>query len=139
MTYVRWMLMVLSATITVAAAVPAAAEQQHETVTLAFSHAVPNMPGKSVTAVFVDYPPGAASLPHRHAPTAFVYAYVLSGTIESQVDDGPVRVLHAGESFYEAPGSRHPVSRNASSSEPARLLAVFLVDTVDKKLTVPLK
>lgn len=139
MTYFRSMFIVLSAAIAVTAATSAAADQQHETVTPNFTHAVPNLPGKSLTAVVVDYPPGAASSPHRHAPSAFIYAYVLSGTIESQVDDGPVRVLHAGQSFYETPGSRHSVSRNASAGESAKMLVVFIVDTGDTKLTVPMK
>ena len=64
---------------------------------------------------------------------------MLSGTIESQVNDGPRRVLHAGESFYEPPGAKHGVSRNASKTEPAKLLAVFVVDAEDTALTTPLK
>jgi quercetin dioxygenase-like cupin family protein len=55
------------------------------------------------------------------------------------VNDGPRRVYRAGESFYEAPGSRHPVSRNASKTRPARLLAVFIVDTDEKELTTSLE
>jgi quercetin dioxygenase-like cupin family protein len=90
-------------------------------------------------AVVVNYGPGAASPAHTHAKSAFIYAYVLSGSIETQVDDGPKQVLHAGESFYEQPGAVHRVSRNASSTEPAKLLAVFVVDTNDSKLTQPLK
>jgi quercetin dioxygenase-like cupin family protein len=120
------------------AAAPAGAHDLHETVTPNFAHAIPNIPGKSLIAVIVDYPPGAASPPHRHAGSAFIYAYVVSGAIESQVNDGPVRTVRAGESFYEPPGARHVVSRNASSTEPARLLAVFVVDSDDKKLTTPL-
>ncbi|KGM33186.1 cupin domain-containing protein [Inquilinus limosus] len=121
----------------IAIATPAAAHDPGETVTPNFEHAIPNIPGKSLIAVLVDYPPGAASSPHTHAKSAFIYAYVVSGAIESQVNDGPKRVYHAGESFYEAPGSRHSVSRNASATEPARLLAVFVVDSDDKALTTP--
>jgi quercetin dioxygenase-like cupin family protein len=90
-----------------------------------------------VKAVVVDYAPGGASPAHTHARSAFIYAYVVSGAIESQVNDGPKRVYRAGESFYETPGSHHGVSRNASATEPARLLAVFVVDTGDKVLTTP--
>jgi len=125
------------AAVCIAAATPAAAHGLSETVTPNFQHAIPNIPGKSLIAVIVDYPPGAASPSHTHAKSAFIYAYVVSGAIESQVNDGPKRVYHAGESFYEAPGSRHTVSRNASATEPARLLAVFVVDTDDKALTTP--
>jgi quercetin dioxygenase-like cupin family protein len=102
-----------------------------------FSHALPNVPGKSLVAVEVDYPPGGASAPHRHARSAFIYAYVISGEIQSQVDDGPAHVYRAGESFYEVPGAHHRISRNASRTMPARLLAVFVVDTGDQPLTTP--
>ncbi|OWJ69194.1 cupin domain-containing protein [Inquilinus limosus] len=121
----------------IAVAMPAAAHDPGETVTPNFEHAIPNIPGKSLIAVVVDYPPGAASPSHSHAKSAFIYAYVVSGTIESQVNDGPKRVYRAGESFYEAPGSRHTVSRNASATEPARLLAVFVVDSDHDALTTP--
>jgi quercetin dioxygenase-like cupin family protein len=118
---------------------PAAVHDAAETVTLNFQHAIPNIPGKSLTAVVVDYAPGAASPPHRHAGSAFIYAYVVSGEIESQVNDGPKRVYHAGESFFEEPGAVHRVSRNASETKPARLLAVFVADSNDKVLTTPIK
>jgi quercetin dioxygenase-like cupin family protein len=110
-----------------------------ETVTTNFEHAIPNIPGKSLVAAVVDYGPGGASPSHVHAKSAFIYAYVVSGAIESQVNDGPRRVYRAGESFFEEPGSVHRVSRNASKTEPAKLLAVFVVDTNDKALTTPVK
>jgi quercetin dioxygenase-like cupin family protein len=87
--------------------------------------------------VVVTYPPGAKSAVHRHAPSAFIYAYVLSGSIRSQVDDGPAKVYHAGEGFYEDPGAQHRVSENASASEPASLLAAFIVDPRENPLTMP--
>lgn len=118
---------------------PAPAQDLRETVTPNFSQALPNVPGKSLVAVVVDYPPGAASPPHLHAKSAFIYAYVVSGAVESHVNDGPRRIVRAGESFHEPPGARHSVSRNASASEPARLLAVFVVDSDDKVLTTPAK
>ena len=122
-----------------ALAAPAAAHSPGESVTTNFAHAIPNIPGKSLIAVVVDYAPGGASPSHTHAKSAFIYGYVISGEIESQVNDGPKRVYHAGESFYELPGSSHPVSRNASATEPAKLLAVFVVDTDDKVLTTPVQ
>jgi quercetin dioxygenase-like cupin family protein len=100
-----------------------------------FEHAIPNIPGKSLTAFVVDYPPGGASAPHVHGKSAFVYAYVVSGEIESKVNDGAARVYKAGESWFEPPGSSHPVSRNASKTKPAKLLAVFVADTDEKALT----
>ena len=108
-----------------------------EKVTPALQQPIPNLPGKSLVAVVVDYPPGAASSAHMHAKSAFIYAYVVSGSIESQVNDGPKQVLRSGESFYEPPGARHTVSRNASKTQPAKLLAVFVVDTGDNPLTTP--
>jgi len=75
-----------------------------------------------------------------HPPTsAFIYETVLQGAIRSQVNDGPVVTYHAGESFSKNPGDRHGVSENASSTEPARLLAVFVVDTKETTLTTPIE
>ena len=128
-----------SAAIAIATATPAAAQGIGQKVTPHFAQAISNIPGKSLIAVEVDYAPGGASPSHIHAKSAFIFAYVLSGEIESQVNDGPKRVYRAGESFYETPGSRHPVSRNASQTAPAKLLAVFVVDTDDKELTTPVK
>jgi quercetin dioxygenase-like cupin family protein len=113
----------------------AAAHGAGDTVKPNFEHLITNIPGKSLIALEVLYPPGGASPPHTHAKSSFIYAYVVSGSIASKVNDGPERVYKAGESFYEEPGSRHPVSRNASKTKPAKLLAVFVVDSGDKELT----
>ncbi|MGX5660858.1 cupin domain-containing protein [Castellaniella ginsengisoli] len=121
------------------AAVPVSAHQAVETVTPNFRREIPNIPGKSLIAVVVDYAPGAASFPHTHAASAFIYAYVVAGDIESQVDGGPNRVYHAGESFFEEPGAVHRMSRNASKKAPAKLLAVFVADSDDHTLTTPIQ
>jgi quercetin dioxygenase-like cupin family protein len=102
-----------------------------------FEHVIPNVEGKRMVAVVVTYPPGGKSLAHHHARSSFIYAYVLSGAIRSQVDDEPAKVYQAGEGFYEMPGSHHSISENASDSNPASLLAVFVVDSKDKPLTIP--
>ena len=94
-----------------------------------FEQAMPNVPGKSLTAVIVDYPPDGASPPHHHAGSGFIFAYVLSGTVRSQLEGGPVEVYRAGESWWEPPAAHHVVSANASSTESARLLAVIVADT----------
>jgi len=120
---------------TTALAASARLHATDETVKPNFSYALPNVPGKSIVAVEVNYPPGGASAPHHHARSAFIYAYVVSGEIESQVDDAPARVYKAGESFHEVPGAHHRISRNASKTAPAKLLAVFIVDTGDAPLT----
>jgi quercetin dioxygenase-like cupin family protein len=108
-----------------------------ETVTKKFERAVPNIPGKSLVAVEVDYAPGAASPSHTHAKSAFIYAYVISGAIESKVNDGETRIYRAGEGWSEPPGATHSISRNASKTESAKLLAVFVLDTNDNPLTTP--
>lgn len=128
----------LAALLVIAAFAGAAYAQAPEaTVKPNFAQAIPNLPGKSLVAVEVSYPPGGASAPHHHARSAFIYAYVVAGEIQSQVDDGPVRIYRAGESFYEAPGAHHRVSGNASKTQPAKLLAVFVVDTGEHPLTTP--
>jgi quercetin dioxygenase-like cupin family protein len=76
---------------------------------------------------------------HIHAKSAFIYAYVISGAIESKVNNGDTRIYRAGESWSEPPNASHPISRNASKIEPAKLLAVFVVDSNDKTLTTPVK
>jgi quercetin dioxygenase-like cupin family protein len=108
-----------------------------ETVTVAADEPIPNLPGKRLVTHIVDYPPGVNSAPHRHARSAFIYAYVLLGAIRSQVDDEPFRVYRPGETWFERPGAYHRVSANASDTEPARLLAVLIVDVADEQLVIP--
>ena len=106
-------------------------------VTLVFNRALPNVPGKSMKGVLVEYQPGGANPAHTHPASAFIYATVLEGAIRSKVNDGPEKVYRAGESWAEVPGDHHAVSANASDTQPARLLAVFVVDTDDTKLVTP--
>ena len=94
-------------------------------VTLVYQHELPNVPGKSIKGVLVEYGPGGYSPGHTHAKSAFV-------------NDGPVTTYEAGQSFSEMPGDRHGVSANASDTEPAKLLAVFVLDTNETELTTPL-
>lgn len=106
-------------------------------ITVVYDHELPNVPGKSVKGVLVEYGPGGYSVPHTHPASAFIYATVLEGAIVSKVNDGLETVYRAGENWSEVPGDRHAVSRNASSTEQARLLAVFVVDTAETNLVVP--
>jgi quercetin dioxygenase-like cupin family protein len=128
---------------TLALAIPlAAAASAHGTdheakVTLVYDHALPNVPGKSMKGVLVEYGPGGSSAAHIHPDSAFIYATVLEGAIRSSVNGGPVITYHAGESFSESPGDHHGVSENASDTLPARLLAVFVVDSDEQNLTTP--
>jgi len=108
-------------------------------VTVVFDHVLPNVKGKSMKGILVEYGPGGSSAAHTHASSAFIYATVLKGAIRSKVNDGPEKVYRAGENFAEMPGDRHAVSANASTNEPASLLAVFVVDTDEKVLTTPIK
>jgi quercetin dioxygenase-like cupin family protein len=136
---IRTVIVAASAAIAIATAAPASAHDVGDKVTPNFAQAIPNIPGKSLIAVVVDYPPGGTSAPHTHTKSSFIYAYVVSGSIESKVNDGPTRVYKAGESWSEPPGASHPISRNVSKTQPAKLLAVFVVDTDDKDLTTPVK
>ncbi|KQV68112.1 cupin domain-containing protein [Rhizobium sp. Root1220] len=116
-----------------------AAADDASKVTLVYEHELPNVPGKSIKGVLVEYGPGGFSDAHTHPNSAFIYATVLEGSIRSQVNDGPVKTYQAGESFSEMPGDRHGVSENGSKTQPAKLLAVFVVDTGEKELTYPIK
>ena len=107
------------------------------TATPIFERLLPNIPGKSLVAVELVYPPGGATPSHRHPASAFIYAYVVSGEIVSAIDDERPRVYRAGESFYEAPGAHHRVSRNASRTKPAKLLALFIKDPGRGPLVFP--
>jgi quercetin dioxygenase-like cupin family protein len=115
-----------------------APKSKNAKVTLVYQHELPNVPGKSMKGVLVEYGPGGYSPGHTHPKSAFIYATVLEGAIRSQVNDGPVTTYKAGQSFSELPGDRHRVSANASKTKPAKLLAVFVVDTNEKELTIPL-
>ena len=90
------------------------------------SYALPNVPGKRVTVVRVFYGPGGFTKPHRHSGS--VTAYVTKGEIRSQLGGGPVETFKVGQSFFEPPGATHLVSANASNTEPAELIAIFVAD-----------
>lgn len=128
----------LLATLTLTSAlVPALAQESaRRSVTVVFDHALPNVPGKSVKGVLVEYGPGGSSRSHRHPASAFIYATVLEGAIRSQVNDGPEKVYRVGESWAELPGDHHRVSANASDTEPAKLLAVFVVDSDETSIVI---
>lgn len=108
---------------------------EHTKISVVYEHELPNVPGKSIKGVLVEYAPGGSTPAHTHAPSAFIYATVLEGAIRSKVNDGPEQVYQAGQNFTELPGDQHAVSANASNTAKAKLLAVFVVDTDDKVLT----
>jgi quercetin dioxygenase-like cupin family protein len=113
------------------------AADENAKVTLVAEHELPNVPGKSLRAVLVEYGPGAGSSSHRHPSSAFIYARVLEGAIRSKVNDAPERTYQAGESWTERSGDHHQVSQNASTTAPAKLLAIFVVDTSDREIVIP--
>ena len=113
------------------------AADKNAKITLVYEHALPNVPGKSIKGVMVEYGPGGASPAHTHPKSAFIYATVLEGAIRTSVNDAPVVTYRAGENFSEMPGDRHSFEENTSKTEPAKLLAVFVVDTDEKELTTP--
>lgn len=126
--------------IILAATIPVHASESiklQETVTPVFDRELPNVPGKSLMAVEVLYPPGAASPSHTHPKSAFIYAYVLSGEILSAVDNEEPRLYRAGEGWHEVPGAHHRVSQNASKTEPAKLLAIFVLDPEERQVVFP--
>ena len=108
-------------------ATPTALAHDDAKVNQAFAEKLPNVPGHSITGLVVHYEPGGRSDAHHHAGS--VMAYILSGEIRSQNSaTGAVRVYKAGESFFEPAGSIHLVSENASTTEPASLLAIFVAE-----------
>ena len=127
----------LVATLLFGSALADAPKSKNAKVTVVYEHELPNVPGKSLKGVLVEYGPGGYSPGHTHAKSAFIYATVLEGAIRSQVNDGPAMTYKAGESFSELPGDRHGVSANASKTKPTKLLAVFVVDTNEMELTIP--
>jgi quercetin dioxygenase-like cupin family protein len=134
----RILFCLLTATLPLAGALADTPTSKNAKITLVYQHELPNVPGKSIKSVLVEYGPGGYSPAHTHPASAFIYATVLEGAISSQVNNGPVTTYQAGQSFSEFPGDRHSVSANASKTKPAKLLAVFVVDTNATELTTPI-
>jgi quercetin dioxygenase-like cupin family protein len=99
-----------------------------ETLTPLFEQPLPGDAGKTFTSAIVTFPPAARAVPHRHGD-AFVYAYVLEGSVSSRLEGGPAQVYHAGENWSEQPGAHHLATENTSTTEPAKLLVVFIAKT----------
>ncbi|WP_119268663.1 cupin domain-containing protein [Taklimakanibacter deserti] len=95
---------------------------------------LPNVPGKSITTVVVEFPPGAYSPRHRHPGS--VTAFVLKGQVRSQLNDGPAETFGIGQTWFEPPGTIHMFAENASMTEPASLLATFIAEDDCGPLTI---
>ena len=118
-----------------APAQPQAQAQTQAQQTLLFETTMADVLGRVVAIREFERAPGTGGTPHRH-PGSHTFGYVLEGTYEVQVDDGPVQRLGPGETFYEQPGSLHAVSRNGSQTEVVRYL-VFSVSDPTLPATVP--
>jgi len=137
---------VLALTVTMSATMPAMAQQPASATTVAtratevtalMKQALADIPGREVTVITLDIPPGAGSAPHRH-PGHHVFGYVLEGSYKLKLDQGDEKILTKGQTFYEAPGQLHAVSANGSATEPAKVLAVIVAES-GKPVTVPEK
>jgi quercetin dioxygenase-like cupin family protein len=104
-------------------------------VTQLMKQTLADVPGREVIMITLDIPPGGGSPAHRH-PGAYNFGYVLEGAYKYKLDNGAETVATKGQTFYESPGQLHAVSRNASDTEPAKVLVV-VVNEVGKPLTVP--
>jgi quercetin dioxygenase-like cupin family protein len=107
-----------------------------DAVTVLMKQGLPEMPGKVVTVLTVDYPPGATSTAHVHPGS--VFAYVVEGAVVSQLEGGPPVTYTKGQSWYEAPKTPHLVSKNASQTEPAKLV-VFLLSQEGEAIKAPVQ
>jgi quercetin dioxygenase-like cupin family protein len=106
-------------------------------ITPLMKQAIAEYPGHEMTMLMLDIPPGGGSAPHRH-PGHHIFGYVLEGAYKFKVDDGPEKTLTQGETFHEAPGQLHAVSRNASETAPAKVVVIILAES-GKPVTVPEK
>jgi quercetin dioxygenase-like cupin family protein len=120
-----------AATLTAAAACSTSASRPaSEPLKPLFQQALPNVPGKTFTSGIIDFPPNASANPHTHGQ-AFVYAYVLEGTIRSALENEPVTTYHQGQDWVEPPGAHHVLTENTSKTKPAKLLVIFVSNTGD--------
>ncbi len=111
-----------------------ASAAQQSAATILLQTDLPDIEGREAVVLEVVYPPGVASASHRH--NAHTFVYVLEGTVEMQVAGGELLKLVAGQTFYETPNDIHSVSRNASDTEPAKILVVF-IKQAGAPMTVP--
>lgn len=97
-------------------------------INIEYQYKLVNCPGKTIVGIRIEFPPNAATPPHRHGG-ASVAGYVLAGTLQNKMNDDPMKIFTAGGTFYEAPGCHHRISNNASTTEPATLMANMVLDT----------
>ena len=107
---------------------PGTPASQYPSERVLLKQPLPNVKGKTFTSEIVYFPPNARAVPHRHG-SAFVYAYVLEGTVRSQLAGGPARTYHQGQDWVEPPGAHHLLAENTSGAKPAELLVIFISNT----------
>lgn len=95
---------------------------------------LPDLPGHSITTALVEFPPNAYTPRHRHPGS--VTAFVLNGTLRSQLEGGPAGTFTKGQTWFEPPGMVHLFAENASATEPAQLLAIFVAEDDCGPLTI---
>lgn len=117
-----------------AAPVSGAAARPSTVVKVVSCEKLPNVPGKSIVTTIVDFPPSAFTPRHRHPGS--VTAFVLKGTLRSQLAGGPPGLFTVGQTWFEPPGTIHLFAENASPTEPAQLLAIFVADDDCGPLTI---
>lgn len=127
LTAVAFVILLMGGSVSHAASAPQA------TVTPVLEKMLKDYPGKEITVITVDYPPGAVDPVHRHDAHAIVY--VLEGSIVMGVKGQPEQTLHVGDTFYEGPDDVHTVGHNASQTSPAKFLVFFLKDQKKPILT----
>ena len=106
--------------------IPRVLMAQQAVVTPLMSKDLPELPGKEVLMIAVEYPPGASDPVHRH--NAHAYLYVLEGSVVMQVKGGKETTLSPGQTFYEGPDDIHVVGRNASKTKPAKFIVLLIKD-----------
>jgi quercetin dioxygenase-like cupin family protein len=109
--------------------------QQPDVVTV-MSKDLTEAPGREVLMITVEFPPGGSDPVHRHYAHGFIY--VLEGSVVMQVEGGKEVTLAPGQTFYEGPDDVHVVGRNASTTRPAKLLAILVKDK-GAPILVPVK
>jgi hypothetical protein len=127
----------LAATLAFGSALADAPKSKNEKVTLVYQHELPNVPGRASRAYSSNTARAATRLLTRMPNPPSFTRPSLRGRSAVRSTTDPVTTYKAGQSFSELPGSRHGVSANASETKPAKLLAVFVVDTNETELTTP--
>ena len=104
----------------------AGGETKRTVVSTLLTQALPEKVGREARMLTVEYPPGVESPSHRHPGAVFVY--VIEGAVECALDDGPDVRYEKGQAWYEKPNQLHRVAKNASATEPAKLVVFFLTE-----------